>query len=209
MIEQLPIGFLDSNCYLVYDREGGEGAIVDPGVRNPERLLAEVRHRDLHIAFILNTHGHFDHTLGNGRLGLPEASLGLHPADLPLLEHGGGARQFGLPAVESPQPDLELVDGVRLELGTLTLEVIHTPGHTPGSVCFAVPQDHGLLTGDTLFAGSVGRTDLPGGDPQALTRSLKRLLQLPAETRIYPGHGSASTLRAERRHNPWLQHLRG
>ena len=205
MIDQLPIGLLDSNCYLVYDHEGGDGAIVDPGVPQPNLLLEAISRRHLRIRYILNTHGHFDHVLGLGSLALPEALVAVHPRDRDLLVQGGGTAQFGLPVVRFAPPDLDLTDGTVLTVDGLRIEVIHTPGHTLGSVCLYVPTDGALITGDTLFAGSVGRTDLLGGDPQMLALSLKRILELPDQTLIYPGHGNATTLVYERRHNPWLQ----
>jgi hydroxyacylglutathione hydrolase len=205
MILQLRIGLLDSNCYLVYERDGGEAAIVDPGFSRPDQLEAEVRRRNLRVAYILNTHGHFDHVIGAPSLTYCSARYGIHPADRDLLANGGGAASFGLPVLPMPAPDLDLIDGTVLNLGALSIKVVHTPGHTPGCVCLYLPEEEALLTGDTLFRGSVGRTDLPGGDARLLTQSLKRLLTLPPATRIYPGHGDASTLGREGRHNPWLR----
>jgi hydroxyacylglutathione hydrolase len=221
MIIQLPIGMLQSNCYLIYDEKSHEGAIVDPGA-NAEALLKEVKQRDLQIRYILNTHGHFDHIIGNAQLVAElDVPLGIHPADQTLLSKGGGAAYFGMGTVASPHATLELTDGFNLQVGEVNLQVIHTPGHTPGSVCFYVSEDtnvatspsnqadpanpNGLITGDTLFAGSVGRTDLPGGNAQILTKSLNRLLMLPPETIIYPGHGPISTLAREQRSNPWIK----
>ncbi len=221
MIVQLPIGILQSNCYLVYDEVGREGIIADPGA-NAAALLKEIKQRDLQIRYILNTHGHFDHIIGNAQLVAElNVPLGIHPDDQSLLSKGGGAAYFGMGSVNSPSATLALTDGFTLQIGKLNLQVIHTPGHTPGSVCFFVSEDtdvvrppsgptdvsspHSLITGDTLFAGSVGRTDLPGGNAQTLTKSLNRLLALPPETRIYPGHGPTSTLAQEQRSNPWLK----
>ncbi len=207
MILQLPIGLLGSNCYLLYAREGGDAAIVDPGVSQPDALTAEVRQRDLHVTHILYTHGHFDHVIGAPALGLTGVRYGLHPADRDLLANGGGAAAFGLPVLPLPAPDLDLEEGVVVAVDTLHIEALHTPGHTPGCICLYLPEEEALLTGDTLFRGSVGRTDLPGGDARRLSQSLKRLLELPSSTRIYPGHGEPSSLEVERRHNPWLRRL--
>ena len=206
-IIRLPIGLLESNCYLVYNTAGGDAAIIDPGMLDPGPLLQEIADHDLHVRYVLNTHGHFDHVAGNGLLGLPEVPLGIHPADRRLLLAGGGGAQFGMTLSPSPEPGLDLVEGVELTLGGSLLTILHTPGHTRGCVCLYLPEDAALLTGDTLFAGSVGRTDLPGGDQRELEISLARLLQLPAETRIYPGHGPATTLDVEKRRNPWLKVL--
>ncbi len=207
MIERLPIGLLGSNIYLVYD-DRNDAALVDPGVLDPEQLLEAIHERDLAVHYILNTHGHFDHVAGNGRLDLPEARLAIHPADRELLASGGGGAAFGLPLPPSPQPELDLVDGAEIIVGRLRVQVIHTPGHTPGSVSLYVPEEQALLTGDTLFAGSIGRTDLEGGSRRALNASLERLMTLPDEIRVYPGHGPPTTIGHERRHNPWIQAFR-
>ncbi|MBN1874462.1 MAG: MBL fold metallo-hydrolase [Anaerolineae bacterium] len=204
MIIRYPMGIMQANCYLVYDEQTHDGTIIDPG-GDPYLLLEEVEKHTLHIQHILNTHGHFDHTAGNASLQFLNVPLAIHPADKDLLQTGGGATWFDLPFAPSPSPTLELHDGLILTIGTLRLQVIHIPGHSPGSVCFYLAQKHALFTGDTLFAGSVGRTDLPGGNTYQLNISLQRLLAFPPETRIYPGHGPESTLIKERQFNPWLQ----
>jgi hydroxyacylglutathione hydrolase len=206
-ILRLPIGLLGSNCYLLYEDDGGEAAVVDPGMLDPRPLQQELERHDLHVRYVLNTHGHFDHVAGNQLALLHQADLGIHPADRALLLQGGGGAQFGLALPPSPEPTLDLVEGLSLRLGAAAIEILHTPGHTPGCVCLYVPGEPALLTGDTLFAGSVGRTDLPGGDHRHLESSLMRLLRLPAGSRIYPGHGSATTLAGEKQHNPWLKVL--
>lgn len=207
MIVQLPIGLVQSNTYLVYDEEQREGAIVDPGGKiHP--LVEEIEERDVKVRYILLTHGHFDHIAGNAGIKSEfNVPLGVHPDDRDLVIEGGGASMFEMAYVPSPEPDFDLTDGLRLELGKLHIEVIHTPGHTPGSVCLYVPEEQALLTGDTLFAGSVGRTDLPGGHARKLTNSLRKLMQLPPETHIYPGHGPRTTLRRQMQSNPWLQRI--
>lgn len=206
-IVQLPIGLLGSNCYLVYDREGGEAAVVDPGMLDPQPLLVQMVQRRVRLKYILNTHGHFDHVAGSSLLEPPEFGNGIHPADRDLLMQGGGAVQFGLDVPVSAPSNFDLVDGLELALGADTLQIIHTPGHTPGSICLYIPDEPGLLTGDTLFAGSVGRTDLPGGSQAELQNSLTRLLRLPEKTRVYPGHGPISSIGVELRNNPWLKVL--
>jgi len=205
MIVTLPIGMMESNCYLVYDEDSNAGVIIDPG--DPAALIQEIEKRQVNVQFILNTHGHFDHIAGNAALEFLHAPFGLHPADRELLLEGGGALWFGLDYVPAPPPTLELTEGLRLNVGSLHLEVLHTPGHTPGSVCFYIPEEQALITGDLLFAGNVGRSDLPGGAPRVMTQSLKRLLTFPPETRLYPGHGPHTTLTVERRSNPWLRWL--
>ncbi len=204
MIVQIPLGMLEANCYLVYDEDSGNGVVVDPG-GDAAPLLREIEQRRVTVTAILNTHGHFDHSAGNIDLGHLNVPLAIHPADRELLAEGGGAAWFGLPEVPAMQPTLDLTEGFELAVGKLRLHVVETPGHTPGSVSLYIAEERALLTGDTLFAGGIGRTDLPGGNPRALTESLKRLLTLPPETVIYPGHGPTSTLAQERRSNPWLR----
>ncbi len=202
-----PIGLFESNTYLIANESTGESVVIDPG-GDTTPLLTEVKRRNLTLRYILNTHGHIDHIAANAYL-IPSTcnQLGLHPADRELLEAGGGAGWFDLAYVPSPPPNLELFDGQLLEFGNLKIEVIHTPGHTPGSVCFYIESAAALFTGDTLFAGSVGRTDFAGGSSRALSASLKRLIALPPTTKIYSGHGPTSTIEAEKLHNPWLQRL--
>lgn len=207
MIIQLPIGLVGSNCYLVYDKGKGTGAVVDPG-GDIQPVLDAIRENGLQIRYILNTHGHFDHSFSNAALkSALNVPLGIHPDDKDLLREGGGAPWFGMSAVSSPQPELALTEGLVLEVGSLHIQVIHTPGHTPGSICLYIPEDQALLTGDTLFPGSIGRTDLPGGDSERLMQSLRRLLSLPPQTTLYPGHGPATSLSQEMAHNPWLRAL--
>ncbi len=209
MLLRFPIGLLESNTYVVYDPATRHGVVVDPG-GEVEPVLAAIAEQALTIDAVLNTHGHFDHVAANARLCAHfNVPLGLHPADADLLRSGGGASWFELDLETSPQPGLWLEDGLILTVGSLHLQVMHTPGHTPGSVCLYVKEAEALLTGDTLFAGSVGRTDFPGGSARDLTGSLKKLIRLPGTTRIYPGHGPESTLADECRFNPWLRRLCG
>lgn len=204
MIITLSMGIMEANCYLIYDEDGGEGIVVDPG-GNGAPLLQKIAEHALTIRYILNTHGHFDHIAGNADLETLNAPLGIHPDDRNLLLEGGGALWFGLDFIPSPAPTVELREGQALNVGQFHVEIVHTPGHTPGSVCLYIPEERSLISGDTLFAGSVGRSDLPGGDAHILNASLQRLLNFPADTRIYPGHGPASTLAIEQRSNPWLR----
>ncbi len=207
MIIRLPIGMLGSNTYLLYDEESRESAIIDPGGETAP-LFEKIKDRRLDVRYLLNTHAHFDHIAANAEVSARyEVPLGLHPADEELLIRGGGAARWDIAYVPSPEPSLSLTDGKALKLGALTLEVVHTPGHTPGSICLYIPQEGAMLTGDTLFPGSVGRTDLPGGDARQLTESLRRILTFPPETTLYAGHGEKTTLAQERRSNPWLKRL--
>ncbi len=206
IISSLPVGVIQTNCYIVGCPETKKGAIIDPG-GDPQKILAEVGRQGLLIEYVLNTHAHFDHTYANGPIvRATGATLALHPQDLPLLNASGGAAMFGLRADPSPPPDLELHDGDELDVGTLRLRVLHAPGHTPGHVCF-YEKAHGVLfDGDVLFNRSIGRTDLPGGNFQQMMDSIQRVLfALPDDTVVYSGHGPATSIGEEKRFNPWLR----
>ncbi len=206
IVVTLPVGLLQTNCYIVGCEKTKEGAVIDPG-GDPQHVLAEVERRGLTLRYVLNTHAHFDHTDANG--ALVEASgapLAIHPKDRRLLEMAGGAAFFGLQADPSPAPDLELHDGDELAVGTVRLRVLYTPGHTPGHVCFYEADEGVLFDGDVLFRRGIGRTDLPGGSFQQLMDSIQRVLfALPDETVVYSGHGPATTIGEEKRLNPWLK----
>jgi hydroxyacylglutathione hydrolase len=206
IIATLPVGLIQTNCYIAGCPETKAGAVIDPG-GNPERILAEVERQGLSIKYVLNTHAHFDHTDANGAIvRATGATLALHPLELPLLKASGGAALFGLQADPSPLPELELQDGDELEVGTLRFQVLHTPGHTPGHVCFYEQAEGVLFDGDVLFQRSIGRTDLPGGSYQQMMDSIRRVLfALPEETVVYSGHGPATTIGDEKRLNPWLR----
>jgi hydroxyacylglutathione hydrolase len=201
----LPVGLIETNCYIVGCEETKQGVIIDPG-GHPQRILAEVQRRGLAIQYVLDTHGHFDHTDANGAVvKATGAPLAIHPLDKPILQASGGASWFGMTAAPGPPPDLELQDGDLLNVGKLCLQVLHTPGHTPGHVCFFEPAQGVLFDGDVLFYRGIGRTDLPGGNWQQLFDSIRRVLfSLPNTTMVYPGHGPATTIGDERRLNPWL-----
>jgi hydroxyacylglutathione hydrolase len=165
-----------------------------------------VEELNLSIKYILNTHAHFDHVLANGPLvEATGATLALHPLDLPLLRQSGGASFFGLTAPTSPDPDLELAEGDIISFGTHHLQVLFTPGHTPGHVSFYEAQANIIFDGDVLFAGGIGRTDLPGGNYDTLINSInEKLMVLPDETTVCSGHGPVTTIGRERVSNPWL-----
>ncbi len=206
IIVALPVGLIQTNCYVVGCEETKEGAIIDPG-GHPERILAGVERLGLMVKYVLNTHGHFDHTDANSALvKATGAPLALHPQDRPLLATAGGAALFGLHADPSPSPDLDLHDGDELVIGSLTFKVLHTPGHTPGHVCFYEAEEGVLFDGDVLFYRGIGRTDLPGGSWTQLMDSIQRILfALPDDTWVYSGHGPATTIGEEKRLNPWLR----
>jgi glyoxylase-like metal-dependent hydrolase (beta-lactamase superfamily II) len=193
------------NCYLVVDEQAGECAIVDPG-EEAGMILHKVEETGTKPVAIWLTHAHLDHVLGVpnvvAQTGVP---VWLHPADRPLYDAvPDQAEWFGLPRPERlPAPDHDLAHGTRLSVGTLSLEVRHAPGHSPGSVCLVGPGI--AIGGDVLFAGSIGRTDLPGGDLDTLIASIEReLLPLPDDTILYSGHGPETTIGRERQTNPFL-----
>jgi glyoxylase-like metal-dependent hydrolase (beta-lactamase superfamily II) len=206
IVVALPVGLIQTNCYVVGCEETKEGAVIDPG-GHPERIMAEVERLGLEVKYVLNTHAHFDHTDANGAVvKATGATLALHPQDLPILKAAGGAAMFGLHADPSPLPDLELHGGDELEVGNLRFRVLHTPGHTPGHVCFYEAAEGILFDGDVLFYRSIGRTDLPGGSWKQLMDSIQReLFALPDETVVYSGHGPKTTIGEEKQLNPWLR----
>ncbi|MDX2480460.1 MAG: MBL fold metallo-hydrolase [Desulfuromusa sp.] len=204
IVDTLPTGPLQVNCYVLGCETTGQAAVIDPG-GDVKQILKLLNKHKLKAVMIINTHGHFDHIGGNRELlAVTGAELLIHQDDRPLLaqseEH---AAAFGLRAEPSPAPTRELSGGETLQLGELSIRVIHTPGHSPGGICLYV-EDH-LIVGDTLFAGSIGRTDLPGGNHQLLISRIKeKLLPLPETTRVYPGHGPTTTIGQEKLYNPFL-----
>jgi hydroxyacylglutathione hydrolase len=196
------LGELETNCWLVSDDEGGPLLVIDPA-GEPESLIAGIAGRA--VCAVVLTHGHFDH-LGAAAVLLAEtrAPLLVHRADADAITtaEGNGGAAFGFSPV-SPKADRLLVDGDTVEAGRAALTVIHTPGHTPGSICLFSDTDAGphLFSGDTLFAGSIGRTDLAGGDARAIRSSIARVATLPPATLVHPGHGPETTLLRESRAN--------
>jgi len=202
----------EENTYLVAD-DRGETLVVDPGCASAaecDRLFQTVEQYGLHPRLMVLTHGHFDHFAGcaavAAQYGIP---LGMSQADIPylpnMLKQG---RQFGFDIGDLPEPACWPEDLQEIKWGDASLHIIRTPGHSAGGVCFYAPQEHFLLAGDSLFQGSIGRTDLPGGDYDTLMDSIEqRIMALPPETRLLPGHGPESTLDRERLHNPFLYRL--
>jgi glyoxylase-like metal-dependent hydrolase (beta-lactamase superfamily II) len=207
ILETFPVGPLACNCTILGDREAGEAIVIDPGdeVGRIYRRLVEL---GLKLKQILVTHAHIDHVGGALKLkGLTGAPILLNENDLPLLTMmDQQAGWLGVPTPETAPPDESLADGLRVGLEHYPAQVIYTPGHTQGSVCLHFAALKLLVAGDTLFEGSIGRTDLPGGDYGQIINSIQtRLLSLPDETRVLTGHGPATTIGAERRSNPFLR----
>lgn len=206
-LHRFTVGPLQENCYLLADEASRKAVLVDPG-DEPARLLAALEPQRLELQAIWLTHAHFDH-LGAlaAVLAVREVPVYLHPADRILYQRAAeSAALWGLP-LEQPQAEtLALEDGQRLGLASHEVRCLHTPGHAPGHIAFYLPAEGLVLAGDALFQGSIGRTDLPFGDHGQLIRSIRdKLLTLPDETVVYPGHGPETTVGAERRHNPFLQ----
>lgn len=202
-------GAVDTNCYLVGCPQTKKAAVIDPGAFSPEEVktvLGLLEKDGLRAECIINTHGHIDHIAGNRAIKQATgAPILIHADDAGRLGDGqlNGSFLFGMD-IQSPPADRLIKDGEDIELGELKLRVLHTPGHTPGGICLLL--DGVLFSGDTLFAGSVGRTDLPGGSDRTIMKSIKeKLLTMPDDTSVRPGHGPRTTIGRERKSNPYIQ----
>ena len=207
ILERLTVGPFQQNCYVVGDEETGAGAIVDPG-DEAARIALAVEQTNLEISQILITHTHIDHVGAVASLGDEySCQVLMHAEAEPMLgQLPTQAMMMGLRFGEVPTVDRHIEDEEVIEVGGLQLRSLYTPGHAPGHIAFYIESEGLLLSGDALFAGSVGRVDLPGGSMEILMRSIEeRLLTLPDETRVYPGHGPETTIGNERVHNPFLQ----
>lgn len=207
-LETIPTGAIQANCYILWN-DHREALVIDPGA-DPEKLNAFIQENGLTVIAYPVTHGHYDHISFLTALHrLHPAPIGLHAED----ERWAFTHDFNQYAPFYPLPERpETIerhweDGQVWKDGGMEYEIIFTPGHSPGGVCFWFQKDHVLIAGDTLFRGSMGRVDLPGADPAAMNRSLLRLMELPDETAVYPGHGPATTIGHERRTNPFILQL--
>jgi hydroxyacylglutathione hydrolase len=205
IIEQLPLGPIQANCFIVACEETKEAVVIDPG-DEADKILMALAKKALKVKKIINTHGHFDHVGANRRLTeVTGAKLMIHSQDVPMLsQSAASAKAWGMRADNSPTPDRVLEDGDIITFGNLSLTVIHTPGHTRGGISL---YGHGaVFVGDTLFSGSVGRTDFPGGDYDTLIKSIQqKIFKLPEDTKVYPGHMGPTTVGAEKRNNPFCR----
>jgi glyoxylase-like metal-dependent hydrolase (beta-lactamase superfamily II) len=204
IIKMLPVGPIMANCYIVGCEETLKAAIIDPG-DEAGRILQAVADSNLSVTHIVNTHGHFDHVSANKDIhAATNAPILIHALDAPMLDKiSASAANWGLSAEDSPPPDRNIDEGDTIEVGNITLKVIHTPGHTPGGI--SLFADGHLFVGDTLFAGSIGRTDFPGGNFETLKSSIQdKLFTLDENIRVHPGHNSETTIGHEKHTNPFV-----
>ena len=205
IIKNVVVGPLEVNCYIIGCEDTKEAAIIDPG-DNADEIIRIIEMDELKPKFIMNTHAHFDHVGGVKEIqDYFKIDFLLHKDDTFLVENASEqATSFGLKPILKPDVNKYISNDEKITLGNKSITVIHTPGHSPGCVCFY--SDSNVFVGDTLFAGSIGRTDLPGGSYETLINSIKeKLFPLGDSTSVYPGHGSSTTIGNEREHNPFLK----
>ena len=205
-IETRVTGFIEENCYLVSHPDTRQAVVIDPGDDAPQ-LIAWLKETGVTVVAYLLTHGHVDHlTALAGLCDVFPAPIPVHPDDAAWCFSSRNNLPGFYEAPRTPRsPVVSAPDGAVFELAGARWTVLATPGHTPGGICWRLEPDRALFTGDTLFRGAAGRTDLPGGDPRALTRSLRKLATLDGDWTVYPGHGEATTLARERRDNYFMQ----
>jgi glyoxylase-like metal-dependent hydrolase (beta-lactamase superfamily II) len=201
----LPVGALAANCHILWT-DPAKALVVDPGA-DGNRILSLMRTEGVTASLVVTTHGHFDHTGAVGHVVRAHAAaFRVHEAELPIIQMTpAGTRIWGIEVQDVPKPSAFLTHGEVLDVGGLQVRVIHTPGHTPGSTCLYVEGAGLVMTGDTLFQRSVGRSDLPGGDGDQLAESIRdRLYTLPGPTIVHPGHGPTTTVAEEAGSNPFV-----
>jgi glyoxylase-like metal-dependent hydrolase (beta-lactamase superfamily II) len=206
IFEKMEVGPLGVNCFVLGCATTREGVVIDPG-GDMDRISEAVKRHDLKIRYIINTHGHFDHVGGNRKaVEAFGAQLLIHKDDSSMLGRAAEvAHMYGMQGENSPEPNDFLTNGMELSFGTHRIKVLYTPGHTQGGCCLYLEADHKIITGDTLFADSIGRTDLPGGSHDQLLSSIRTsLFTLPDDVIAYPGHGPETTIGHEKRNNPYF-----
>jgi glyoxylase-like metal-dependent hydrolase (beta-lactamase superfamily II) len=204
IIKELVVGPLMANCFICGCSKTKEAVVIDPG-GDADTILLSLADSKLKVKYIINTHGHFDHVSANGKMkAATGADILIHPLDAPMLEKlSSNAAFFGVSVENSPPCDQTLEEGDTVSFGDITLKIIHTPGHTPGGISL---YTNGIVfVGDTLFAGSIGRTDFPGGDFNTLISSIKtKLFNMEDDMRVFSGHGPETSIGVEKRHNPFV-----
>ena len=204
IIKELVVGPLMANCFICGCSKTKEAVVIDPG-GDASTILLSLADSKLKVKYIINTHGHFDHVSANGKMkDATGADILIHPFDAPMLEKlSSNAAFFGVSVENSPPCDQTLEEGDTVSFGDITLKVIHTPGHTPGGISL---YTNGIVfVGDTLFSGSIGRTDFPGGDFNTLISSIKtKLFNMKDDIRVFSGHGPETSIGIEKRHNPFV-----
>jgi hydroxyacylglutathione hydrolase len=200
IIRNIVVGPLESNCFVIADEKTKEALVIDPG-DEPDKILDFIKENNLKVKHIVCTHAHFDHVGA-----VPEikketgAKIVIHREELDMYKRAKDLAALWTYELDPlPEPDIFVSEGDKIEIGNLTFEILHTPGHSPGGICLY--GEGILLTGDTLFAGSVGRTDFLGGDIEKLKRSFRKLMTLPDEIKVFPGHGPQSIISYEKTHN--------
>ncbi len=204
IIKQFVVGPLEVNCWIAGDETTREAIVIDPG-DEPDRILDWIKQKGLKVKYLVCTHGHFDHVgaLPELKNFFTEAEILLHKDELPVYERAGDmGRLWGFSLEKLPNPDRFVEDGDEIKISGICAKVIHTPGHSPGGICLL--NDGILFSGDTLFAGSIGRSDLPGGDYNILINSLKKLSGLSDSITVHAGHGPSSTIGQEKSSNPFM-----
>jgi glyoxylase-like metal-dependent hydrolase (beta-lactamase superfamily II) len=204
IVKTLAVGPIMANCFVLGCGKTAEAAVIDPG-DEPDRILATLADNNLTAKLIINTHGHFDHVGANRKLKeATGAPILIHALDTPMLSQlASSAAAWGMAAENSPPPDREIEDGDQVNFGDITLTVLHTPGHTPGGI--SLYTDTEVFVGDTLFAGSIGRTDFAGGSFETLKNSIQqKLFTLNEDLIVYPGHNNPTTIGTEKRTNPFV-----
>lgn len=204
ILRMLVVGPIQANCYILGCERTKEAAVIDPG-GDVDNILMTLAKDKLRCVTIINTHGHFDHSGDNKRLKeVTGAKLMIHREDAPMILHqGSSGSMWGMKVEDSPPPDRYVEEGDGITFGDISLQVLHTPGHSSGGI--SLLSDKMVFVGDTLFAGSIGRTDLPGGDYETLIRSVKeKIFPLGDDVVIYPGHGPKTTVGREKRSNPFF-----
>jgi len=203
MLKIFTVGPMEANCYILYNPDKREGLIIDPGAEGAH-LIKFIKQEKISINYIINTHGHPDHIGANRKIKEhTNAPILIHQYDAPMLAKSGSVLSLIFPVESSSPPaDTFIKDGDLIECAGMKLKVLHTPGHTPGGISLLI--DDSIFTGDTLFSGSIGRSDLPGGSPEVLLNSIKKILSLDENLIVYPGHGPATTVSEELHSNPFI-----